>query len=72
MLDRESDGPLGGGTDVRLLRVVTCMRCGAETPGPATCVACLQALDELRALATDPRTSRDPVRWSSDRIADLR
>jgi len=71
MLERGSDGALEGSGDVRLLRIVTCMRCGTETSGAATCVACLQALDELRGLAADPRTVRDPDRWFSDRVADL-
>ena len=58
--------------DVRLIRPVACMRCGTETSGAATCPACLQALDELRGLASDPRPSLDATVWLSDRVADLR
>ena len=71
----------GGGDDprvadvdvaVRLDRAVGCIRCGTETSGTATCSACLQALDELRGLASDPRSPRDAGLWLSERVADLR
>ena len=71
-LDHGSDGARGGGADVTLVRAVSCMRCGRETTGASTCVACVQALDELRGLAADPRPVRDPSLWFSHRIADLR
>jgi hypothetical protein len=48
------------------------MRCGSETSGSATCIACLQALDELRALAADSHPSQGGPLWLSDRIVDLR
>ena len=69
-LDRRDDGR-SPATDVALVRPVACVRCGTVTSGSATCVACLQALDELRALATDPRP-RYEILWLSERVADLR
>ena len=70
-LDRHDDGR-SPAMDVTLARPVVCVRCGAETTGAATCVACFQALDELRGLAADPRPRRDEILWLSDRVADLR
>jgi len=48
----------------------TCRRCGTETGGAATCAACMQAMDELRALAAEARSGIDF--WCSDRASDLR
>ena len=66
------DDPRVAAVDVTLERPIGCLRCGAETSGTATCTACLQALDELRGLASDPRGVRDVSLWLSDRVADLR
>jgi len=52
-LQRDEDRH-GTPTHVARPRQATCMRCGVETGGTATCVACMQALDELRALAAEP------------------
>jgi hypothetical protein len=69
---RATDADAGVDVDVTLVRAIGCMRCGMETSGRATCAACLQALDELRGLATDPRSLHDSGFWLSDRVSDLR
>ena len=59
--------------DVELQDEIGCRSCGRPTNGPAICRLCLEAVNELRALAMDHEAAtRPPARTKTRALAGSR